>query len=118
MAIEGRKKLLLTATPLQNSLMEIFGLTNFIDPNNFGDANSFRSKYVNAGGDLPELRRRLADFCKLRYESRFWNTSSTPSAARSRNHSALQQANRLFMTGSPGFSRRMTHTPSLHSNGI
>jgi superfamily II DNA or RNA helicase len=63
-AVEGRKKLLLTATPLQNSLMEIFGLTNFIDPNIFGDSNSFRSKYVNAGGDLPELRARLADFCK------------------------------------------------------
>jgi len=63
-AVEGRKKLLLTATPLQNSLMEIFGLTNFIDPNIFGDANSFRSKYVNAGGDLPELRARLAAFCK------------------------------------------------------
>ena len=63
-AVEGRKKLLLTATPLQNSLMEIFGLTNFIDPNIFGDANSFRAKYVNAGGDLPELRARLADFCK------------------------------------------------------
>ncbi len=55
---------MLTATPLQNSLMEIFGLTNFIDPNIFGDANSFRSKYVNAGGDLPELRSRLSDFCK------------------------------------------------------
>ncbi|MCP6134385.1 SNF2-related protein, partial [Klebsiella pneumoniae] len=54
----------MTATPLQNSLMEIFGLTNFIDPNIFGDANSFRSKYVNAGGDLPELRARLLDFCK------------------------------------------------------
>jgi len=25
-AVEGRKKLLMTATPLQNSLMEIFGL--------------------------------------------------------------------------------------------
>ncbi|MET3482770.1 SNF2-related protein [Methylobacterium sp. 1973] len=63
-ACEGRKKLLLTATPLQNSLMEIFGLANFIDPNIFGDASTFRSKYLNAGGDLPELRARLADFCK------------------------------------------------------
>lgn len=63
-AVDGRKKLLLTATPLQNSLMEIFGLTNFIDPNIFGDANSFRTKYVNSGGDLPELRARLKDFCK------------------------------------------------------
>src|SRR5690606_25456754 len=63
-AVEGRKKLLLTATPLPNSLMEIFRLTNFTDPNSFGDANSFRSEYVNAGGDLPELRARLSDFCK------------------------------------------------------
>lgn len=63
-AVEGRRKLLLTATPLQNSLMEIFGLANFIDPNIFGDAGSFRSRYVNAGGDLPELRGRLAGFCK------------------------------------------------------
>lgn len=63
-AIEGRKKLLLTATPLQNSLMELFGLSTFIDENLFGDANAFRSKYVNAGGNLDELRLRLADFCK------------------------------------------------------
>ena len=63
-ATEGRKKLLLTATPLQNSLMELFGLSTFIDENLFGDANAFRSKYVNAGGNLDELRFRLAEFCK------------------------------------------------------
>lgn len=61
---EGRKKLLLTATPLQNSLMELYGLTSFIDENIFGDPNAFRAKYVNAGGDLPGLRQRLATFCK------------------------------------------------------
>lgn len=61
---EGRKKLLLTATPLQNSLMELYGLTSFIDENIFGDPNAFRAKYVNAGGDIPGLRQRLATFCK------------------------------------------------------
>jgi superfamily II DNA or RNA helicase len=61
---EGRKKLLLTATPLQNSLMELYGLTSFIDENIFGDPNAFRTKYVNAGGDIPGLRQRLATFCK------------------------------------------------------
>lgn len=61
---EGRKKLLLTATPLQNSLMELYGLTTFIDENLFGDPNAFRTKYVNAGGDIPGLRQRLATFCK------------------------------------------------------
>jgi superfamily II DNA or RNA helicase len=63
-ATEGRKKLLLTATPLQNSLLELFGLSTFIDENLFGDVNAFRAKYVNAGGNLDELRLRLADFCK------------------------------------------------------
>ena len=63
-ATEGRKKLLLTATPLQNSLLELYGLSTFIDENLFGDANAFRSKYVNAGGNIDELRLRLAGFCK------------------------------------------------------
>ncbi|MET1755526.1 SNF2-related protein [Novosphingobium sp. RD2P27] len=61
---EGRKKLLLTATPLQNSLMELYGLTSFIDENIFGDPNAFRAKYVNVSGDISGLRQRLATFCK------------------------------------------------------
>lgn len=63
-ATEGRKKLLLTATPLQNSLMELYGLSTLIDEHLFGDPNAFRSKYVNASGDLGELRQRLSTFCK------------------------------------------------------
>ena len=63
-ATEGRRKLLLTATPLQNSLMELYGLSTLIDDHLFGDPNAYRSKYVNAGGDLGELRQRLVSFCK------------------------------------------------------
>src|SRR5688572_24246976 len=63
-ATEGRKKLLLSATPLQNSLMELYGLSTLIDDHLFGDPNAFRSKYVNAGGDVGELRQRLSAFCK------------------------------------------------------
>ncbi|WP_019022975.1 SNF2-related protein [Thioalkalivibrio sp. ALE23] len=63
-ATEGRRKLLLTATPLQNSLMELYGLASLIDDHIFGDPNAFRSQYVNAGGDLAGLRQRLAGFCK------------------------------------------------------
>ncbi|MFQ5752576.1 MAG: SNF2-related protein, partial [bacterium] len=63
-ATEGRKKLLLTATPFQNSLMELYGLSTLIDDNFFGDPNLYRSKYVNAGGDLGELRRRIGGICK------------------------------------------------------
>lgn len=61
-ALEGRKKLLLTATPLQNSLMEIYGLSTLIDGHLFGDEKSFRKQYVNNPDGLEELRGRLADF--------------------------------------------------------
>ncbi len=63
-ATEGCRKLLLTATPLQNSLLEIYGLSTLIDENIFGDVSSFRSQYASAGSNLSELRNRLAGFCK------------------------------------------------------
>src|SRR6266480_4723852 len=37
LALAQRDKLLLTATPLQNSLLELFGLVSFIDEHVFGD---------------------------------------------------------------------------------
>lgn len=61
------KKLLLTATPLQNNLMELYGLTSFIDDHVFGDAKTFREMYVTvANTDLRNkyLRKRLQNFCK------------------------------------------------------
>jgi len=63
-ATDGCRKLLLTATPLQNSLVELFGLSTLIDEHIFGDVNAFRGRYTNAGGDLGELRQRLATFVK------------------------------------------------------
>jgi hypothetical protein len=63
-ALEGRRKLLLTATPLQNSLLELFGLSTIIDDHLFGDVSSFRSQYMRQDSDLAELRSRLAGFTK------------------------------------------------------
>ena len=62
-ALEYRRKLLLTATPLQNSLTELYGIATLLDDTAFGDLPSFRSRYMNAGGDLDGLRQRLKDFC-------------------------------------------------------
>ena len=62
-ALEDRRKLLLTATPLQNSLLELYGLTTLIDDRIFGDLPSYRTQYMNSGGDLEELRSRLKFFC-------------------------------------------------------
>lgn len=63
-ATENCRKLLLTATPLQNSLLELYGLSTLIDEHIFGDVDSFRAQYAGAGSDLGALRQRLSAFCK------------------------------------------------------
>lgn len=63
-ALQGRKKLLLTATPLQNSLMELYGLSSLIDEHLFGDETAFRKQFMHSGTGLDELRERLASFAK------------------------------------------------------
>ncbi len=63
-ATEDSRKLLLTATPLQNSLVELYGLSSLLDEHIFGDVNSFRTQYASAGSSLAELRQRISTFCK------------------------------------------------------
>ena len=62
-AIRDYKKILLTATPLQNRLDELYGLVSVIDPKMFGDIQSFREKYVRNGNmdTIKELKDRLSD---------------------------------------------------------
>ena len=56
-------KLLLTATPLQNNIEELYGLVSVIDDHYFGDLKSFKAQYCysNKGDDIAfaDLRRRL-----------------------------------------------------------
>ena len=61
----GRNKLLLTATPLQNSLLELYGLVSFIDEHTFGDVNSFREQFANASQEqtFATLKARLKPIC-------------------------------------------------------
>jgi superfamily II DNA or RNA helicase len=66
-ATRSHFKVLLTATPLQNSLLELYGLVSVLDEHFFGDEGSFRSTYVNGGNgrnSLLYLRRRLEPICK------------------------------------------------------
>lgn len=66
-AISNRYKLLLTATPLQNSLIELYGLSIIIDDYIFGDLKSFRSQYLKINSEEIRntlLRKRLQQFCK------------------------------------------------------
>ncbi|MBL8950594.1 MAG: DEAD/DEAH box helicase [Myxococcaceae bacterium] len=62
-ALQGRPKLLLTATPLQNEISELFGLMSLLDEQILGPSEAFESKF-NGGeldeGAASELKDRLA----------------------------------------------------------
>lgn len=55
----GIPKILLTATPLQNSLMDLYGLISFIDPKIFGSEQVFRQRYMK-NENYDDLKRELA----------------------------------------------------------
>lgn len=65
LALANKNKLLLTATPLQNSLLELFGLVSFIDEHAFGDLKSFREQFANLNQQqvFNTLKARLKPIC-------------------------------------------------------
>jgi ERCC4-related helicase len=65
-ALASFPKILLTATPLQNSLLELYGLVSIIDDMTFGDLKSFRYQYARLLNDdiYAELKERLKPICK------------------------------------------------------
>lgn len=59
-------RVLLSATPIQNNLMELFGLSQVIDPHYFGDSKSFKMQYVNRPKNstaLADLKERIKPLC-------------------------------------------------------
>lgn len=56
---KGIPKILLTATPLQNSLGDLHGLISFIDPRILGSEKIFNKRFIG-GEDYSELKRELA----------------------------------------------------------
>ena len=65
-ALKDAPKLLLTATPLQNSLLELYGLVSFIDERTFGDLKSFREQFANLNNKrvFEMLKARLQPVCQ------------------------------------------------------
>jgi superfamily II DNA or RNA helicase len=68
-SIGNRPKILLTATPLQNSLMELYGLVTFVDPHIFGSEETFRQQFSQRAKDMTaheyaELRERIRPICQ------------------------------------------------------
>lgn len=56
---KGIPKILLTATPLQNSLTDLHGLISFIDPRIFGSEKVFNKRYVE-GQNYADLKLELS----------------------------------------------------------
>ncbi len=121
-ATDGSRKLLLTATPLQNSLLELYGLSTLIDEHLFGDINAFRSQYVNSGTSINDLRQRLSTFCKrtlrnqvtefIRYTER--RTITRPFSPSDDEH-ALYEAVSAFLQRADSYAlpQRQRHLTSL-----
>ncbi|SFC11346.1 Helicase conserved C-terminal domain-containing protein [Polaromonas sp. OV174] len=65
-ALISAPKVLLTATPLQNSLLELYGLVSFVDEKVFGDLDSFRSQFgsLKDAASFDALKRRIEPVCK------------------------------------------------------
>lgn len=65
-AVAPFPKVLLTATPLQNSLLELYGLVSVIDDFAFGDLDSYKARFARLGNDADfnALKDRLKPICK------------------------------------------------------
>lgn len=59
-------KVLLTATPLQNTLLELYGLISIVDDFMFGSLKSYRERFARLSDDaaFAELKERLKPICK------------------------------------------------------
>jgi ERCC4-related helicase len=67
-ALKNVPKILLTATPLQNSLLELFGLVSIVDEYAFGDLESFKSQFGRISNtadskQYAELKNRMRSIC-------------------------------------------------------
>lgn len=64
-SVSAFPKILLTATPLQNSLLELYGLVSIIDDYTFGDLKSFKSQYLRLTDEqiFDDLKSRLRPIC-------------------------------------------------------
>lgn len=62
-AVGDAFKILLTATPMQNSIMDVYGLISFIDDSVFPDEEQFYQRYFRQPENYPELAGRVSKFC-------------------------------------------------------
>ena len=61
-ALRARHRFVLTGTPMENSVRDLWSLMNFVVPGYLGSRSDFRERYEQplARGPAPEVQRRLA----------------------------------------------------------
>jgi len=62
-AVKGAYKILLTATPMQNNVLDLYGLIKFIDEHEFSNEETFKLRYMNTVENMDELAARTQKIC-------------------------------------------------------
>jgi SNF2 family DNA or RNA helicase len=78
-------KVLVTGTPLNNTVREILNLLNFLDPEEWNDLDALELKYENPNEELyKELRQRIMPYMLrrrkddvLKLEPKVWSPLAT-----------------------------------------
>ena len=115
-AITAAPKLLMTATPLQNSLIELYGLASILDPQLFGDVASFRDQFLNPKGSEATrnltLRERLSNICTRTLRKQVLEYVKFTQRVPSPRTSCPPPANRSSTVSSPAISSAKPSSPS------
>lgn len=97
-ALKNAPKILLTATPLQNSLLELFGLVSFVDEQTFGDLKSFRDQFLHLNEDqvFNTLKARLKPVCHRTLRRQVKSVSYTNRLPMVEQFSPAESEDRLY----------------------